>query len=781
MANSIKYSATSEDNALNVGNFWIGVGDSQKGPSASTGFWHGVEPPAGGYIIYSYAASRDSKISFYSANSDAQLIEFTNGISGQNFTTAIQCLNWFATQTNYACVNVNYPPIITNGLVLNLDAGFTPSYPTNGTTSYDLSYEGNNGTLVNGTPYSSLDGGYFMFDGTNDYINVGVGKSCNGFTGDFAVSVWVNRSPNGITWGNIIGDYYTNNTANPLEWQIMISNTAQLFVYNVTNGYVINPINSGFNTDSWINVVLSRIGSTITLYANSNTITAVTNGTTFGSSTGNINIGVDGNNSAEALNGKIANVLIYKNKGLTSSEVLQNYNAGLSRFNTSNIVKDNLILDLNASNSVSYPTTGTEWRDLSGNGNKGTLTNGPTFDSTSKSIVFDGIDDFMISNISSKDLDGDPSFTVDMFVKRNQGTNIGPSNGFWGIGGSGQGNSVQGWTPTQNLIHLDVYDSTRIATSEYYPENQYIHLVWTKNGPGQETTNVKCYINGVEKTLTKTRNATRPNQFNTSTNGVCICLGRINGDSPTYYSPVTVNSFRVYKKALSESEILQNYYKSQIVTSGLVMALDAGNVVSYPGSGTSWKDLTINGNNSTLYNGPTFSDVNGGVISFDGSDDYATAGNFFTYQSFTINLWVKPGSSQTTYADIIDNNHTGAQNWVCQQNADDLNQYQFGVFGSSGQNSLTGTFTLTSNVWVNLTFTYDGDKVRGYINGSLFGTGNSLGTTIHYAAPTFNIGRWNSGGRNWNGQYGAISVYDRPLTLQEISQNYNATKARFGL
>jgi hypothetical protein len=211
------------------------------------------------------------------------------------------------------------------------------------------------------------------------------------------------------------------------------------------------------------------------------------------------------------------------------------------------------------------------------------------------------------------------------------------------------------------------------------------------------------------------------------------------------------------------------------------MALDAGNLVSYPGSGTSWKDLTINGNNSTLYNGPTFSDVNGGVISFDGSDDYATAGNFFTYQSFTINLWVKPGSSQTTYADIIDNNHTGAQNWVCQQNADDLNQYQFGVFGSSGQNSLTGTFTLTSNVWVNLTFTYDGDKVRGYINGSLFGTGSSLGTTIHYSLPTFNIGRWNSGGRNWNGQYGTLSVYNRPLTADEISQNYTVTKSRFGL
>jgi hypothetical protein len=166
---------------------------------------------------------------------------------------------------------------------------------------------------------------------------------------------------------------------------------------------------------------------------------------------------------------------------------------------------------------------------------------------------------------------------------------------------------------------------------------------------------------------------------------------------------------------------------------------------------------------------------------FDGVDDYINNGTFFTYQSFTINLWVKPSSSQTTYADIIDNNHRGDQNWVCQQNIDNLNQYAFVVFGSSGQVSSTGNFTLTSNIWVNLTFTYDGDKVRGFNNGNLFATGNSLGTNINYVSQNFNLGRWGNGGRNWNGQLSVVQIYNRALTQQEILQNYNATKGRYGL
>ena len=224
------------------------------------------------------------------------------------------------------------------------------------------------------------------------------------------------------------------------------------------------------------------------------------------------------------------------------------------------IITSGCVLSLDAAERLSYPRTGTTWKDLSGNNNNGTLTNGPTFSGANGgSIVFDGTNDYLQANVNTITLDGDPSFTVDMFVRRRTGTNIGSEQAPWGIGGTGQGNGVGGWTPTTNLINLDFYDSTRLASTEYYPEGQFVHIAWTKNGAGAETSNVKCYVNGIERALTKTRDATRTNQFNTSTNGVGIVLGRLNGNSGNFHAPVDVASFKVYTRALSAAEVSQNF------------------------------------------------------------------------------------------------------------------------------------------------------------------------------------------------------------------------------
>jgi hypothetical protein len=174
-------------------------------------------------------------------------------------------------------------------------------------------------------------------------------------------------------------------------------------------------------------------------------------------------------------------------------------------------------------------------------------------------MSFDGIDDYMQANVSTTSLNGDPTFSIDMFVRRRTGTNIGGNAGFWGMGGAGQGNSAEGWTPTPNIIHLDVYDSTRLESATTYPEGAFVQVVWTKSGTGIETTNTKCYVNGSEVTLTKTRNATRTNQFNTSTPGAGICLGRINGDAAGFNAPIDVGIFKVYNVALTPSQVAQNF------------------------------------------------------------------------------------------------------------------------------------------------------------------------------------------------------------------------------
>jgi hypothetical protein len=215
-----------------------------------------------------------------------------------------------------------------------------------------------------------------------------------------------------------------------------------------------------------------------------------------------------------------------------------------------------------------------------------------------------------------------------------------------------------------------------------------------------------------------------------------------------------------------------------IVTDNLTFAIDAGSARSYDGT-TTVTDLV--GINNVTLSGVTYQSINGGVFSYDGVDDQGTAGDFFNYQAFTINLWVKPGSTQLQYADIIDNYHSGSQNWTCQQSSSSQNVYNFNVFGVSGQTSATGLFTLTAGDWVNLTFTYDGTRVRGYNNGVLFATGSALGTTINYSAQDFHIGRWGGGGRYWEGEYGPLYCYNAALSAAQILQNFNAQKSRFGL
>jgi hypothetical protein len=215
--------------------------------------------------------------------------------------------------------------------------------------AYDL-IGSNNATLGNGTSYSGGDGigsgvghsstdhtvGSWIFDGSNDKISIGAGTGLNQFSGDFTVSVWAKRITDNSSWGNLIGDYYTNTTATTNEWQIMMgpvsgSNT-RLTLYRVGSGSIINQVSSGVANRTWTNVVVTRLGQTINMYSNGSVVGTATNTTTFGTSTGNLHIGIDGNGSSEPFNGEIAAVQISNGRGLSANEVLQDYKALKNRF-----------------------------------------------------------------------------------------------------------------------------------------------------------------------------------------------------------------------------------------------------------------------------------------------------------------------------------------------------------------------------------------------------------------------------------------------------------------
>lgn len=227
---------------------------------------------------------------------------------------------------------VHGPLIVTSNLSLCIDSANPRSYTGTGTTVLDISGNRLQGTLTNGPTYVGGPGGYFQFDGLNDYINIGSTTIANVFTGNFTISAWVYRLADaGPAFGNIIGDYYTGSVATTSEWQIMMSNSGAFNLYRVGSDYVI-PNTANYGANQWHNVVVTRIGSAITMYVNNVSVATATNSNTFGTATGILNIGIDGNNSSEPLNGRISNVMIYKGLGLSTAQVSQNFNALRGRY-----------------------------------------------------------------------------------------------------------------------------------------------------------------------------------------------------------------------------------------------------------------------------------------------------------------------------------------------------------------------------------------------------------------------------------------------------------------
>lgn len=155
------------------------------------------------------------------------------------------------------------------------------------------------------------------------------------------------------------------------------------------------------------------------------------------------------------------------------------------------------------------------------------------------------------------------------------------------------------------------------------------------------------------------------------------------------------------------------------------------------------------------------------ALRLSGGSDYVTlGGNWFSNQVFTVSLWVNPAAAQNQYADLIDNNHQAAINWVVEQNNTTANQYIWGAGdGSSGI-----IFNLTPNTWQQLTITRDSTNInRVYLNGVLVGTSAGSGQINYNGNQSLNLGRWGAGGRTWNGLISDLRMWDHALTGGEVA------------
>jgi hypothetical protein len=216
-------------------------------------------------------------------------------------------------------------------------------------------------------------------------------------------------------------------------------------------------------------------------------------------------------------------------------------------------------------------------------------------------------------------------------------------------------------------------------------------------------------------------------------------------------------------------------HSPSIVTSGLILCLDAGNTRSYPRSGTAWTDLSGNANNGTLTNGPTYNASNGGSIVFDGVDDYVSlpAGLLSGTSDFTINQWVKSssvGNAGTTFANYPSGNLQMLYG----------NQYVGVYLGTPVYACSTTPCVHYTSSWCMITALRSGTSVQFYRNGILIASGttsNSVGT----GAATFRLGTNTSTAERYTGNISINQVYSRALSVAEIAQNYNALRGRYGL
>jgi hypothetical protein len=214
-------------------------------------------------------------------------------------------------------------------------------------------------------------------------------------------------------------------------------------------------------------------------------------------------------------------------------------------------------------------------------------------------------------------------------------------------------------------------------------------------------------------------------------------------------------------------------HSPSIITQNLVLCLDAANPKSYPGSGTTWTDLSGNGNNGTLVNGVGYSGDNLGSLSFDGVNDYVNIPNFSALAlspACTISIWsyVKQNKGYHFWGNLI---------FLLQIQSNQTYRLRFNLNGD-WRGEYTTSFP--SNIWHKLDITWDGTNTKMYINSQETVT-STLDSSFTAFSNTTNqpleISRRVSDYSNVD--ISQVSIYNRALTAQEIQQNFNATKSRY--
>ena len=329
MPNAIKYKTGNITGSLQKSTIALGVTTgSIAGPTATTGWYSGITPSAGKYNIYETSISQNPNI--YCPVNDAELIQFvrSKGATGNNTASLSASLAWIGTQTNLMAVNFDYENIVTDGLVLNLDAGFVGSYPTTGSTWYDISGNASNGTLINGPTFNSANSGSIVFDGVDDYAQCAGSFPLTSAT----IITWIRRNGSQVSFAGV---FFTRGGQSITGLNFYYDTNK--IGYHWAAGYWDFESNLTIPDLTWCMVALSVTSTAGILYlCQSSGITTATNTNSHPSIVlDNIKLAQDDTVAQYGIyrffKGNIAISQVY-NRALSSNEITQNFNALKGRF-----------------------------------------------------------------------------------------------------------------------------------------------------------------------------------------------------------------------------------------------------------------------------------------------------------------------------------------------------------------------------------------------------------------------------------------------------------------
>tara|TARA_R110000744_G_scaffold62341_1_gene128686 strand:+ start:21 stop:1631 length:1611 start_codon:yes stop_codon:yes gene_type:complete len=528
MPNSVKYNTNAESLALNAGDFWIGTGDVAKGPTSTTGFWNGINPPSSGYTIYQNKESQGPSIMV--AADDAELITITNQIAGTSYTTVNECFLYFAGEDDKTVMNMPIRETTTDGCNIFLDVNNSLSYPGSGTTVYDMSGNANNATLNNSVGIDS--NGYMVFDGVDDNIGITNNSTLQGWATSQTLAIWTyhtfttNRR---VIWNQAYGGYGT--------WTH--ENGGSISQYFGDSGANSQPyVGRGSNTtpkSQWNLNVATRSTSTHKWYQNGvNTRTTTNPYGVLATTNGNITIGYG--YTGNYWEGKMGSIMTW-DEVLTADQVSALWYGGP-------IVTDGLSFSINAGILGSYEPGSTTAYDQTTNDNNGTLSNGVSFTPHYAGGVwgFDSVDDYI-------DLPNNLEYSTDSVSVFSWYKINGSPGGSYHIicGGSQLEMSIHS-SATYLRSGLNTTDGRFVNNngSQTLDDGNYHYYGFTFDGSTKRT-----YIDGVE-VGTQAVTGTLTTSFSNRR------LGRF-GSSTTYYANGDMGLYTIWDKVLSAAEVQQNY------------------------------------------------------------------------------------------------------------------------------------------------------------------------------------------------------------------------------